>query len=151
MTASKQTTTTTKNGFFASLCNRYLSYKHKKLDKQIKEMDKHEANIKKAIIRYIELDEKMKNTTDPVKHFQMSCERSNAHVDFNHSVEIHTLVVKSHALTQSIFLWKDIFKETMIMRYESIVVDLKATIVEKNIPCDLNDLDGLVNVLKNKY
>lgn len=151
MTTAKQTTPTKKIGFFASLYNRYLSYKHRKLEKQINEMNELEVHIKEAVIRFLKFDKRMNDATDPVERFEMSCERHNAHLFFNHKVQHHSLVVKGHAITQSKFLWETIFKETMIMRYESIVADLKTTIVEKNIPCDLNDLDGLVNVLKKKY
>jgi hypothetical protein len=151
MITAKQKTQTKKIGFFVSLYNRYLSYKHRKLEKQINEMNELEFHIKESVIRFLQFDKRMNDSTDPVEKFEMSCERYNAHLSFNHRVKHHSLVVKGHAITQSKFLWETIFKETMIFRYESIVADLKATIAEKNIPCDLNDLDGLVNILKKKY
>lgn len=148
MATAKQTK---KIGFFASLYNQYRGYKHRKLEKQIKEIKELEVYIKESVIRYLKFDKNMNDSTDPVESFEMSCERYNAKLSFNHRVEQHSLVVKSHAITQSKLLWKDIFKEIMIMRYEYLVDDLKATIVAKNIPCDLNDLDELVNVIKKKY
>ena len=141
MNTTKQTTPIKKIGFFASLYHRYLTNKDKKLEKQIKEINKLEVHIKEALIRFIKFDQQIKVSTDPVERFEMSCERYNAQLFFKHKVEHHSLVIKSHAITQNKLLWKTIFKEIMILRYEYLVDDLKATITEKNIPCDLKDLE----------
>tara|TARA_Y100000588_G_scaffold240585_2_gene254465 strand:+ start:59358 stop:59828 length:471 start_codon:yes stop_codon:yes gene_type:complete len=151
MVTIKKTIPTKKIGFLASLRLRFLTNKEKKLDNQIKKIEMYELYIKESIIRYIKFDYLMRNAKEQIEISDMSCQRHMQTIMFNSFSASHSILVKKYAITQNIFLWKKIFKETMVLRYEKIVKDLKVTITEENIPYDLSELDELINVLKKKF